>query len=166
MGSSFRIPIDTGILPDLRSLRLQLQCPKSNSIIPGQDVFWLLNSANNPTQIEDLRIIVYSITSLPQSRAFFRNDADDSPFWDVLHSENLRKKHSCLQKIFLNFNLEIMNAESNDQYGTFSISDLSHNLASDLRVLLAPADAISTRIDISASLDVVFESQRLHRVVF
>jgi len=165
MGSSFRIPIDIGTLPDLRCLRLQLQCPKSNTLIASGHVLWLPNSANPPTKIEVLQIIVDSITTVPDSRTFFCNgEADDQTTWDALHSDALREKHPRLRKITLNFNLEIVPAECDDRDGTFSLLDLSHHLASDLRVLLAPPGATS-RIDISVSLDVVFESQRLNRVV-
>jgi len=165
MGSSFRIPIDIGILPDLRCLRLQLQCPKSNTLIASGHVFWLPNSANPPTQIEALQIIVHSTTTIPDSRTFFCNgEADDQTTWDILHSDVLREKHPRLRRITLNFNLEILPAEYDDQDGTLSLSYLSHHLASDLRVLLAPPDTTS-RIDISVSLDVVFESQRLNRLV-
>ena len=164
MGSSFRIPIDIGILPDLRNLCLELQCPRSDALIPGDHVFWLPNSANSPTQIEVLQIIVYSITAVPDSRAFFCNAADDQTTWDILHSEMLQRKHPHLRKIILNFDLEIVPAECDDYYGALSLSDLSHHLASDLKFLLAPTDAASTRIDISASLAVAFESKRLNRV--
>jgi len=164
MGSSFRIPIDIGILPDLRHLCLQLQCPRSSALIPGEHAFWLPNSANFPTQIEVLQIIVYSITTLPDSRAFFCNGIDDQTTWGVLHSETLQKKHPHLRKITLNFDLEIVPAECDVYYGALSLSDLSHHLASDLKVLLAPTDTASTRINISASLTVVFESKRLNCV--
>jgi hypothetical protein len=160
MGSSFRIPIDIGILPDLRRLCLELRCPRSNALIPGDHAFWLPNSANSPTQIEVLQIIVYSIATLPDSRVFFCNGADDQTTWGILHSETLQKKHPNLRKIILSFDLEIVPAECDVYYGALSLSDLSYYLASDLKVLLAPTDAASTRIDISASLVVVFNSKR------
>ena len=165
MASSFRIAVDVGILPDLRSLRLQLRCPRSNTLIPGDHVFWLPNSANYPMQIEVLQIILYSITTASNSKTFFCNGAHDQTPWDILHSDGLRAKHPHLRQIMLNFDLEIVPTECDDQYDALSLSELSRHLASDLRVLLAPADATSTRIHISASLDVVFEWKRLNCVI-
>ena len=61
----------------------------------------------------------------------------------------------------LNLDLEIVPTECDDQYGALSFSELCRHLVSDLMVL--PTGALSTKIHMSASLDMVFESKRLNR---